>query len=204
VVERSTSPSLAVKNVFADAALSATRAVFERMGAQVKVGPELENLVRATDEGVCVESEGLPNLVHELVHALEAGVLADDHAFPYCEIPLNPRDVGHRRYLWDELCCCILSCAFVPEEQVDTWFAEQVEIQPVFYGLEAEPTAWVRLVDALLSEFSDEFDRFHRVAGDRLRDALSAAGETKWLSEVPWRAFRTTWSRYRDRTLAGA
>lgn len=186
-----------------DAALSAATLVFERMGARVSVASGLENLVRSTDEGFLVESEGLPNLIHELVHALEAGVLDDDHGFPYCEIPLKPRDVGHRRYLWDELACCCLSAAFVPELEVESWFAEQLEILPVFYGLEREPKAFIVLVDGLLAEFAAEFTRHLARSGDRLRARLAQHDDSSWMSTVPWRQFEPLWARYRDRTLAG-
>ena len=172
------------------------------MGAVVRVSPELENLVRSTPKGFIVESQGLPNLIHELVHALEAGYLADDHDFPYREIPLNPRNVGHRRLLWDELACCLLSCAFTPQHERVDWFLEQLEIQPVFYGMEDNPADFVRLVDEVFSKWGAQFDDYLVTVRGRLVRELCSHMPAGSLSDVKWPEFDALWRVYRERTLA--
>jgi hypothetical protein len=45
---------------------------------------------------------------------LQAGRLADDHGLDYGQIPLRPRARrAHRRHLWEELACCLVSCAYL-------------------------------------------------------------------------------------------
>ncbi len=109
-----------------------------------------------------VESEGLPNLVHELGHAVSHGGLADDHGIDYQSIPFDLRsDLGVTTWL-EELACCCASCDYLElwlaherssserDAQALAWFAEQVEIQPVFYGFEDDRFGFVSAVDALL------------------------------------------------------
>lgn len=125
--------------------------VFENWGACVRIGSDRENLCRrARSEELAalpesrwvVESQGLPNLVHEFVHALFLGHLDDDHGFDYGLIPLDLTERSHRRHLWEELVCCAVSTAYAqaydpePRRFVADWFTEQVEIQGVFHGLE--------------------------------------------------------------------
>jgi hypothetical protein len=96
---------------------------------------------------------------------VQAGRLADDHGIDYTAIPFDLGSAAGRAVLWDELACCATSCAYLwahgraaragaPPRQVaaevDAWFREQVEIQPVFYGHEHEPAAFVERVAALL------------------------------------------------------
>jgi hypothetical protein len=104
-----------------------------------------------------IESQGLPNLIHELVHALFLGRLEDDHGFDYGDIPLDMDRPDHRQHLWEELACCGLSTTtcvqFWPdlpgadaqptrEAWARAWFAEQFEIQGVFHGLERDLAAF--------------------------------------------------------------
>ena len=52
-----------------------------------------------------VQAEGLPNLLHELAHAVQAGCLADDYGIDYTAIPFDLDTAAGRAVLWDELAC---------------------------------------------------------------------------------------------------
>lgn len=189
-------------SVRADAALSAAVAFFVGWGAQVSIGKGRENLVRAHAGGFEVQAEGLANLIHELVHALMQGRLADDHDFPYDEIPLSLGEVRHRALMWEELSCCGLSCAYVHADDRDAWFAEQLEILGVFWGLDDDAPAFERLVDGALARWPHEFEAAWREAGARLREAMvDGAGRAGVDVELvgPWAEveFGELWSRYR-------
>jgi hypothetical protein len=101
-----------------------------------------------------IEAQGLPNLIHEFVHVLFFGGLADDHGFDYGQIPLDLSLADHRRHLWEELACCVLSTVICapfqddPESFARDWFAEQFEIQGVFHGLEHNLQGFRARVDA--------------------------------------------------------
>lgn len=133
------------------------------LGARVEVTPE-DNLVRrigtrrlisdplppfpavAPPATVVVQVEGLPNLLHEVGHLVLARVLDDDHGIDYQAIPFDLQAQSGRVVLFEELACCTLSCGYPRPltdaagwAWADAWFAEQVEIQPVFYGFEQTP-----------------------------------------------------------------
>lgn len=149
--------------------------LIEKMGGATLIGEARDNLCRRAtaqekkvfgqgsgqfgqDVEWIVESQGLPNLVHELIHALFLGRLADDHGFDYGQIPLDLGRREHRRYLWEELACCALStviCAQFesdPETFAREWFAEQFEIQGVFHGLEHDLIAFRARIGAQLAQ----------------------------------------------------
>lgn len=167
--------------------LTAVERALANLGAEVKLGRERENLVRlrsgarpvvlrfeedrvlpSTGELVIdVEAQGLENLLHELVHVLQSECLDDDHGFVYGRIPLDLAVPVDRATLWEELSCCVISCAYVsaprPDEtsaqmyaRVDGWFREQVEIQPVFYGCEDDPARFWALVQTCVDAHRDE------------------------------------------------
>lgn len=155
------------------------------------VGPELDNLVRrrppdadgGRDVRFVVESQGLPNLLHELFHAAGLGRLEDDHGFDYARIPCDPGEVEGRRTLFDELCCCTLSCAWAYDAstpagstRIDAWYAEQVEIQPVFYGFDDRPEAFARTVCTVVAEHAPELRATARVLDARARAWLRIEG----------------------------
>lgn len=199
--------------------LRAATWVFEQMGAHVCVADDLENLVRkrpGDDAGAFeVQAQGLPNLIHELVHALVQDKLDDDHGFPYGDIPLDMQRREHRAQLFEELACCTLSCAFVPRQRVDAWFAEQLEILPVFYGLDAaslggagsadaedSARAFVDLVSETIAAHPDEFSTMLSLARGRLEARLLAgAGALGLDAKHVWprsgEPFDALWSRYR-------
>jgi hypothetical protein len=138
-------------------------AAIAEMGGALLLGEQHENLCRRAHpheisqfggrEWV-VEAQGLPNLIHEFVHALFLRRLADDHGFDYGEIPLDVDRPEHRALLWEELACCALStstCAPLwddPPRFARAWFAEQFEIQGVFHGLEDDLERFRARVDA--------------------------------------------------------
>src|SRR5688572_21427241 len=137
--------SLHVEPGHADAGrplLGLVAAVFAAMGGEVVIAAGDDNLVRARRAGDpgelawVVVASGLPNLLHELVHAVLAGRLADDHGFDYGQIPYDLERPEHRRSLWEELAACVLSCAWGEAAEEDAWFAEQIGIQGVFYGMD--------------------------------------------------------------------
>lgn len=138
-----------------------------RHRAQVWLDPRGENLIRAAPKGsadrwqVCVQ--GWPNLVHELAHVLQSGTLDEDSGFEYHLVPLDLATPRGRRYLWDELCACALSCAWGGRcgdpQWVRAWFKEQVDILPVFFGDEAEPPRFLAKVQQSLSQHGQELVR---------------------------------------------
>ncbi len=163
-----------------DALLVGLAGMLERLGARVVVEVGEDNLVRrigaeprvlafADDlaqpceprqpPAVEVKVAGLPNLLHEAVHVVLAERLDDDHGIDYGAIPFDLRTAQGRAVLWEELACCVVSCAYVlrPVGTEDPssawartvgWFREQVEIQPIFYGYEDDPTAFWSVVRA--------------------------------------------------------
>jgi hypothetical protein len=105
--------------------------------------------------------------MHELVHVVQVGRLDDDHGIDYGQIPFDLATEAGRRMLWEELACCVLSCAYTAApragedaaattERVDAWFREQVEIQPVFYGMQEDPRGFWRRVAALTQAHGPE------------------------------------------------
>jgi hypothetical protein len=171
-------------------------AVFERLGAAVRVDPEGDNLVRRVARGreasteFEVEAQGLPNLLHELVHAQFLGRLDDDHGFDYGAIPLDLDRPEHRRWLWEELACCALSCAGLwprTEHREDAWFAEQFEIQGIFYGCEDIRELRVR-IDSAVSTHRAELEQ---VLSDAKASFLGA------LPDADPPGFWVLWERYR-------
>ncbi|MFO7564462.1 MAG: hypothetical protein R6X02_17580 [Enhygromyxa sp.] len=185
--------------------------VIENMGARVLLGRDRENLCRRAlpremaglggFEWV-IESEGLPNLVHEIVHALFLGRLADDHGFDYGQIPLDLALPEHRRHLWEELTCCVLStviCAPLeddPESFACDWFAEQFEIQGVFHGLERDLVAFRAHIQAQLEIAEHRAELLETVARGRalLIQALATVG---FMAELPQCDVLAIWDRYR-------
>ena len=115
-----------------------------------------------------IEAQGLPNLVHELVHALFLGRLDDDHGFDYGLIPLDLALADHRRHLWEELACCVVSVAYgcdshaTPRQRLD-WFIEQFEIQGVFHGLEHDLPGFRARIDGAIASppLRDELELAH-------------------------------------------
>jgi hypothetical protein len=140
-------------------------ATFERAGARVSIDARGENLIRSESGCWVVHVQGVPNLVHELVHFLGSGRLDDDYGFPYSELPLDLGRRDHRRFLWEELACCTLSLSC--SDDPASWFAEQVEILPVFFGDDHDLPRFRARVGAALT--------LHRTEFTRVFDALSEA-----------------------------
>jgi hypothetical protein len=157
-----------------------------------------------------LEVEGLPNLLHELVHVALAGGLADDHGYDYGAIPYDLASADGRAVLWEEIACCVVSCAYLfrpgaaSHATVDAWFAEQLGIQPVFYGMEDDPAAFFATVEVLANAHIDELvamleSAYERV--ERLLAPFAAGGDGRPRERL---SFAPLWSRWRARTLASA
>lgn len=114
-----------------------------------------------------VESEGFPNLLHEFVHIVLYGRLEDDHGIDYQAIPFDLRTAAGREVLFDELACALWSCEWMLGSDYDrqAWFAEQLSIQPVFYGYEESD------LPAFLVAVAEQVDRHP----DQLRAVLQRA-----------------------------
>lgn len=122
-------------------------------GAENSVRRRMQTRTRAELWTHEVSVEGLSNLAHEVGHLLFAARLDDDHGIDYRAIPYDLERADGGELLAEELCCCAFSCAVLHtsltarspvvgessstvrtiESAVDAWFAEQFEIQPVFY-----------------------------------------------------------------------
>ncbi|PCC66555.1 hypothetical protein SAMN02745121_00716 [Nannocystis exedens] len=179
------------------------------MGAEVVIAAGDDNLIRARradDPGYrpfVVVAAGLPNLVHEFAHAIQARRLADDHGFDYGLIPLDLRVAEQRALLWEELACSVLSCAYAPAGgDVDAWFKEQVEIQGVFYGV-SEGAEFAALVDATRAAHPGELPATVEAAYRAVAQALRAVGAADAEAEPPQHlTFEALWARYRRRLPA--
>lgn len=163
----------------------------QKMGGAILLGEHQENLCRRAKaheisqfgeiEWV-VEAQGLPNLIHEFVHALFLRRLADDHGFDYGEIPLDVDRPDHRALLWEELACCALStstCAPLwadPPRFTRAWFAEQFEIQGVFHGLEGDLERFRARVDDQIRNHGSELVEIVERGRTLLEQALRPYG----------------------------
>ncbi|MCY0986255.1 hypothetical protein OV203_03895 [Nannocystis sp. ILAH1] len=181
------------------------------MGAEVVIAAGDDNLIRARraddpgDRPFVVVAAGLPNLVHEFAHAIQAGRLADDHGFDYGLIPLDLRVREQRALLWEELACSVLSCAYAPAGgDVDAWFKEQVEIQGVFYGV-SEGAEFAALVDATRAAHPAELpatvEAAYRAAAQVLRGVRAADAEAEPPQHL---TFEALWARYCQQLTASS
>ena len=179
------------------------------MGAEVVIAAGDDNLIRARraddpgDRPFVLVAAGLPNLVHEFVHAVQAGRLADDHGFDYGLIPLDLQVREQRALLWEELACSVLSCAYAPAGgDVDAWFKEQVEIQGVFYGV-SEGAEFAALVDATRAAHPAELPAAVEAAYRAVAQALRGVGAADAEAEPPQHlTFEALWARYRQQLPA--
>lgn len=184
--------------------LHAAGSVLTAMGAEVVIHSLDDNLVRSRQPGdpgeapFIVAAAGLPNLLHELVHVLQAGRLADDHGLDYGQIPFDLGRVEHRRILWDELACCVISCAYLEAEQEAAWFAEQVGIQGVFYGYDDDPADFLAAVDRAVFAHGAELELVLKDAYAAVEAALRATGCGPALARPRRRLdFAPLWARLR-------
>ena len=160
--------------------IHAARVLIDR-GAEVVLHTGDDNLVRSRrpeDPGSApfiVAAAGVPNLLHELVHVVQVGRLADDHGIDYGQIPYDLARAPHRQILWQELTCCVVSCAYLDAAHEAAWFAEQVGIQGIFYGHDDDPEGFLNAVDRSLTVHRDELEatlaRGYAATEDRLRAA---------------------------------
>lgn len=159
--------------------------VFERAQGRVVIGDAAGNLVRlalpsdATTFRFVVEAQGLPNLLHEMLHFVQHGRLDVDHGIDYSRIPFDTDHAGDRRLLWEELACCALSCAYldVPAAERRAWFEEQIGILHHFFGLDSTLTLRARIAALLVAhpgEWTRTLARAAALAESHLRDAGAA------------------------------
>ncbi len=174
------------------------------MGAEVVIHTADDNLVRTRRPGdpghapFIVEAAGLPNLLHELVHVLHAGRLADDHGLDYGQIPYDLAVPGQRKILWEELSCCVVSCAYLETTEEEAWFAEQVGIQGVFYGHDDDPEGFLKAVDRALVAHGSELEVVLAGAYAAVMTRLRAVGAPVALAAPRARLeFTTLWTRFR-------
>jgi hypothetical protein len=142
---------------------------------------------------------GLPNLLHELAHAAQRGRLDDDHGFDYGKIPLRLERPEHRADLWEELAAAVVSCAYAggSPAAVDAWFAEQIEIQGVFYGVGEDLDALWALLDGALRSHPEEAEEALERAYDACQDWLREAGASAVVSRPVQRlSALELWERY--------
>jgi hypothetical protein len=165
----------------------------------VRIDAEGDNLVRAVRTPIGVEipprkihvgppivevwAQGLPNLLHEFVHVILSARLDDDHGIDYHAIPYDVSSELGRQVLFEELACCVVSCAYLEiddggstRQRVDAWFVEQVEIQPVFYGMQDEPVRFWTRVEQAVTSHRDAWTSVWRRAYDHAEQTLSWAG----------------------------
>jgi len=158
--------------------------------------------LRAGERLAVIDVEGLPNLLHELVHVALAGRLADDHGYDYGAIPYDLGSPAGRGVLWEEIACCVVSCAYlVPagaasRTNVDAWFAEQLGIQPLFYGMEHEPAAFFATVDALAHAHIGELVAMLECAYERVDRLLAPFADDGDGRPRERLAFAPLWSRW--------
>lgn len=204
-------PSLRIEPGHPDAGrplLAAAAIPFIAQGALVVIAENAGNTVRPaqtedeTGATFVVEAQGLPNLLHELLHFVQAGRLADDHGFDYGLIPFDTSHSEQRQWLWDEIASCVVSCAYLAdrEELVAPWFAEQVGIQNAFYGFE-DPARFFDHVDGLLARHGDEaraaLERAYELAGKAIAAGAPecARPPRRYSIEELWRPFRDATAR---------
>ncbi len=152
--------------------------------------------------------EGLPNLLHEVGHLLLRGVLDDDHGIDYRAIPFDLTAADGRAVLFEELACCTLSCGFAPRIHAadgwawaDAWFAEQLEIQPVFYGFDEDLAEFWDAVDDVYNAHAQACERVVSEAFDRTCALLLWAGCPAGVAAPAERlSFRTLLRRARRAT----
>ncbi len=191
---------LAAEKVLLDTLTS----VLGRQGVHVALAPG-ENFVRRV--GVCrtlsfpleqgylgpptveLRAEGLPNVLHEVAHMVLAGVLDDDHGFDYRGIPYRLETAAGRAVLAEELAACVLSCSYLHRDPlaVDAWFGEQVDIQPVFFGMEDTPRMFWDQVERIADEHAEEMRATLRLAFERTRALLRFGNAPAALVEPPTR-----------------
>lgn len=177
--------------------------VLEALGGEVIIHTSDDNLVRSRRDGdpgsapFIVEAAGLPNLLHELVHVLQFGRLADDHGLDYSQIPYDLGDPAQRRHLWEELACCVISCAYLEAAVEAPWFAEQVGIQGVFYGYDNDAPGFLDVVERTIVAHADELEAVLASAYAEVERRLAQVGAGPRARPRVRLQFTAMWARFR-------
>lgn len=184
-------------------------------GGEVRVFADADNCVRprAAGEAVAgggnaaalpfvIEVQGSPNLFHELAHVVLLGRLAKDHATDYTKIPFDVMSEQGRRLLFEELACCLASCAWHPgtPNEVEAWFDEQVDIQPCFFRRDGDLRQFLRDADTSIQQHQAQLTAICGRTLEELRRALRD-GNCPHRTEPPHPhlAPLAEWSRLLDR-----
>ncbi|MGB1277815.1 MAG: hypothetical protein ACPG77_18865 [Nannocystaceae bacterium] len=180
--------------------------VFRRQGAEVVLGEDNLIMTRRPADSrklpFVVIVEGLPNLLHELIHLLFAGGPADDHGIDYHQIPYDLTRPAHRQVLWEELSCCVISSAYLPPEKRDPWFAEQIGIQGVFYGFDDDVEEFYERVETVAREYAQDLQMVTQLGYRRVDDALAQVGASRSAREAQIESFADYWGRFSSREVA--
>lgn len=180
---------------------------FEMAGADVWIHGQDENLIRERQKGepgqrrFVVEVKGFANLLHEFVHFVQVGYLADDHGIDYQQIPFDLRSPAGRNVMWQELTCCVISCAYLGgnQKQIEAWFAEQVGIQDVFYGFADQLNAFISQLREIVDLYACELESTLETAYAQTSQYLLQAGTPSSLVDPPKKlTFKKLWARYLD------
>ena len=158
-----------------------------------------------------VEVEGVANLAHEIGHLLFADRLDDDHGLDYSRIPYDLSTAHGREVLTEELACCALSCSILAQQHfeegerldstelkagVDEWFAEQIEIQPVFYQSVIDLDSFRQVLDTFVAIERRSLVRKCDYLYANLSDWMQRIGAPlEWNIQVRYEVFEL-WSLY--------
>jgi len=177
---------------------------FEGAGAAVVIAAGAENSLRSLAPGTGahfeVAVEGLPNLLHEALHAVQVGALADDHGIDYGLIPFDMKAPAQRLLLWQELACAAVSCGYLEDPAAeDPWFAEQIEIQGIFFGFAEDDLRGLRgFIEGTIEAYAGELEGVVAAAYAALEERLRAIGAPRSLAGARRRSsFAALWARYR-------
>ncbi len=149
---------------------------FAPRGPAPWTGPPNARVPAEGGPAAVIEAAGLPNLLHEFVHVALAGCLTDDHGIDYQAIPYDLDTAAGRAVLWDEVAACVVSCGYLLGAstgmgawvRVDGWFDEQLGIQPVFYGMDDEPSKFWSELPRVVGAHRAECDAMTACAHDRV------------------------------------
>jgi len=201
-------------------AAEAATAFLRSAGAEVRLFAGADNCVRprepaepvaaaaaasspaAASPPFVIEVEGTPNLLHELAHVVLLGRVERDHATDYSRIPFDPASASGRRLLFEELACCVASCAFHPGDDAaaQAWFEEQVGIQGAFFGFERDLAGFLAAADRQARDHRDELARTIARTLDGVAAALVRGG-ARGAASRPRRSFpfEPAWRRLLER-----
>ena len=164
---------------------AACRRVLAAQGARVLISATAGNEMETAPAGEPGERsflcavEGLPNLLHEVLHVVQIGAVLRDHGTDPASLPFDLHSADGRRLWFQELACCTLSAAWFPGSRAAAreWFLEQVGIQHHFFGQET-PAQFLAEAATVNDRFAVERKAVERAADNAFRTALRRVGAT--------------------------